>query len=303
MPRMPGVPFQSVPHFNHGRGGVRVNLIVIHQFAGASMPGTSAIQNWLRNPASRVSYHFGVDRNGRIVQWVDTSATAWATGNANSRSIAIGHQANNTQLVTPAQIDATARIIRWARGAHGGIPRSDGVGWHRQFMQTACPGDPIIRQIPELRRRAGQAPASGGTRHVADGTISLATFAQRRGNTRPQVLVERSFRGEPNSNNTLNQGNRTRMAEYLVGGASRTMPRGLVYWTSAGGGQRWEANGTQSLEQVARSRNTTALQLIRASFATGRLNTTNRRRMVMYLTDGGGANRTMPRGLVFWTVN
>jgi hypothetical protein len=299
MARMPGVGFHSVPHFNTGRAAA-VNLIVIHHFAGASSPGSAAIQNWLRNPASRVSYHFGVDRDGSIRQWVDTRNTAWATGPANARSIAIGCQ-GNSQAFTDRQRDAVVRIIRWARGAHGGIPRNAGVGGHRQFMATACPGNPMFNAIPDLVRRAGQQPAPSGTRHVADGTRSLQQVAASRGGTRPQVIVNRSFASEPPG--ALNQANREAMARYLVDGAGRTMPRGLVYWTSAGGGQRWVADGTRSLRQIAASRSTTADQLIRASFAPGRLNLNNQRRMALYLTDGGGANRTMPRGLVFWTVN
>jgi len=91
------------------------------------------------------------------------------------------------------------------------------------------------------------------------------------------------------------------MTEPVAG--RRTMPRGPVYWTSSGGGQRWGADGTRSLDHVARSRNTTALHLIRTSFGAGRLNTANRRRMALYLTDGGGATARMPRGLVFWPAH
>jgi hypothetical protein len=160
----------------------------------------------------------------------------------------------------------------------------------------------MFNALPELRRLSTAAPpSSGGTRHVADGTRSLQQVAASRGGTRPQVIVNRSFASEPPG--ALNQANRQAMAEYLHGGAGRTMPRGLVYWTSAGGGQRWVADGTQSLAGIARGRNTTALQLIRASFAPGRLNLNNQRRMALYLTDGGGANARMPRGLVYWTVN
>jgi hypothetical protein len=210
-----------------------VNIVIMHQFSGGTV---AAVQNWLRNPASRVSYHFGVGRNGEIRQWVDTRNTAWATGAANARSIAVGCEGTNQQF-TAAQLDACGRIIRWARGAHTRIPGgASGVGWHRQFMQTNCPGNPMIAQIPELVRRAGATPAPRGTRHVADGTRSLDQVARSR-NTRPQVIVNRSFRGEPTAGGSLNSANRSRMAEYLHGGATRTMPRGLVYWTSSGGGQ------------------------------------------------------------------
>jgi hypothetical protein len=153
---MPGAGFHSVPHFSRGRGQ-QVNGIVIHQFAGGTV---AAVQNWLRNPASRVSYHFGVGRNGEIRQWVDTADTAWATGPVNGRTIAIGHEATN-QPLTEAQLNATARIIRWARGAHRQIPAGrNGLSGHRNWMQTNCPGDPIMRQLDELQRRStGATPA------------------------------------------------------------------------------------------------------------------------------------------------
>jgi hypothetical protein len=121
-------------------------------------------------------------------------------------------------------------------------------------------------------------------------------------NTRPQVIVARSFQDQAGAR--LNDANQLAMAVYLRGGATRTMPRGLVYWTAnpAGGG-RWEADGRESLAQVAGRRNTTVENLIRQSVRPGRLNMANRRRLALYLTDGGGATRVMPRGLVFWTVN
>jgi hypothetical protein len=296
---MPGVPFYSVPHFNNGRTQ-QVNLIVIHHFAGASSPGSAAIQNWLRNPASRVSYHFGVDRDGRIRQWVDTRNTAWATGNTNPRSIAIGCQ-GNSQAFTNAQRDAVVRIIRWARGAHRTIGTgANSIGGHRQFMQTACPGNPMFNALPELRRLSTAAPPSGGgTRHTANGQQSLQQVASSR-NTRPQVIVNRSFADRSG----LNDRNQLAMAQYLRGGASRNMPRGLVYWTAnPAPGARHEAPGNESLAQVARRRNTTVENLINQSVRPGRLNLNNRRRLALYLTDGGGANARMPRGLVFWTVN
>jgi hypothetical protein len=153
---MPGVGFHSVPHFSRGRGQ-QVNGIVIHQFAGGTV---AAVQNWLRNPASQVSYHFGVGRNGEIRQWVDTADTAWATGPVNGRTIAIGHEATN-QPLTASQLAATARVIRWARGAHRSIPGGrNGLSGHRNWMQTNCPGNPIMGQLDELQRAStGAAPA------------------------------------------------------------------------------------------------------------------------------------------------
>jgi hypothetical protein len=151
--RFPGAQWRPIPvNFNTGRWGTTVNLVVVHHFAGGTLP---AVDSLLRNPARQASYHFGVGRNGAIFQWVDTANTAWATGPANARSVAIGHE-GTSQPFTDAQMNATASIIRWARTVHR---QATNLGGHRQFMATACPGDPMFRELAELNRRAsGAAP-------------------------------------------------------------------------------------------------------------------------------------------------
>lgn len=46
------------------------------------MEGTmESTDGWFRNPASEVSSHFGVAKDGRIWQWVKIQDTAWTNGN------------------------------------------------------------------------------------------------------------------------------------------------------------------------------------------------------------------------------
>jgi len=64
------------PNRNIGRQGWQPDMIVCHITEGA-FNGTVS---WITNPASQVSYHFVVARDGRIVQAVDICNTAWANG-------------------------------------------------------------------------------------------------------------------------------------------------------------------------------------------------------------------------------
>jgi len=227
MARMPGAQWRAgVNHFNRGRP-VRVNLAIVHY----TVSSLSGAENWLRNPASQVSYHFGVTRAGSIWQWVDTANTAWHAKQANGRSIGIGNEAGVGQSLTTAQLDANARIIRWAAGRYGPLTvrvaanaSQAGVGWHRQHVATACPGDPIIRQVPTIVSRALGGNMSGPFRHVADGSFSLDQLVRRRSTT-VNNIINVSFEN-------MNRGNSAAFARYLAGpGRGAPMPRGLVFWT------------------------------------------------------------------------
>jgi hypothetical protein len=49
-----------------GRGGFRPEAIVIHIMEG-TLGGTD---DWFNNPASKVSAHYGIGRNGQVHQYV-----------------------------------------------------------------------------------------------------------------------------------------------------------------------------------------------------------------------------------------
>jgi N-acetyl-anhydromuramyl-L-alanine amidase AmpD len=68
---------ETWPSPNHStRGGNRVRALVIHATAG-EWDGALA---WLRNPASRVSAHYLVGRDGRVAKLVEEGRTAWHAG-------------------------------------------------------------------------------------------------------------------------------------------------------------------------------------------------------------------------------
>jgi len=160
------------PNFNLGRRGHVPDMIVCHitegNFAGAV--------NWLANPASGVSAHFVVARDGRITQMVEIADMAWANGtasatssnlwnghatipavrtrnvNANLYTISIEHEgrfAETKGALSPQQLDATVWLIGHIRqevkrlfGAELPITRHNIVGHHEITPRTRpnCPG-------------------------------------------------------------------------------------------------------------------------------------------------------------------
>ena len=63
------------PGVNHSAGGMYgYDGVILHIMEGI-LDGTDS---WFRNPQAQASAHFGVGKDGRVYQWVDTADKAWA---------------------------------------------------------------------------------------------------------------------------------------------------------------------------------------------------------------------------------
>lgn len=106
--------------------------VVMHIMGGS----LSAADGWFHNPSSRVSAHFGIARDGRIVQWVDTDDRAWHAGAANSHWYGVETEGSSGPL-TEAQVASFARLYAWLHLLDGFpfVTTDDpvngrGFGWH-----------------------------------------------------------------------------------------------------------------------------------------------------------------------------
>lgn len=68
--------WKGSPNFIRGRGGYRPEAVVIHIMAG-TLVGTDA---HFANPASQVSAHYGIGKQGQIHQYVKEEDTAFHVG-------------------------------------------------------------------------------------------------------------------------------------------------------------------------------------------------------------------------------
>lgn len=178
---MPGAIWQG----EHGsRRMTRHDIVCVHTIVGYA-PAHAA--------------HFSVKADGTILQSRDTQYQSAANLEGNYRVISIenedhgstfgGWSGSDVPALTPAQVAANAKILRWAHETHGvplqvcpnSLPSSRGLAYHRQGIDgnftdgypgrvsggevwtkhfgKICPGPRRISQLPEILRQAIGAPA------------------------------------------------------------------------------------------------------------------------------------------------
>jgi hypothetical protein len=176
MARMPGATWRPVPNCTRG-GQEAVYGVVLHIMEG-TLDGSDS---WFRNTSSEASAHFGVGKDGRIFQWVDTADRAWAQAAGNRTWLSIEHEGHSGDALTPQQLAATARIVAWAHAQHGvplqltDSPTGRGIGWHGMGGADwgghySCPGTLITAQ----RTAIITAAKSGATPTVQEDDMPTA---------------------------------------------------------------------------------------------------------------------------------
>ncbi|AKQ69075.1 Negative regulator of beta-lactamase expression [Myxococcus hansupus] len=140
-PTTPGGKFTkptviSAPSPNqNSRGGTKIDTIVMHHTASNNGAGDLS---WMRNPQSKVSAHYMVDRDGKIYQLVGDDKRAWHAGKGelhgvpsdiNSRSIGIEivNDGSGKTPFTEAQYKALTQLTGFLKQEHN-IPTKNIVG-------------------------------------------------------------------------------------------------------------------------------------------------------------------------------
>ncbi len=108
------------PHHGPRLPNRPIRLIVLHADAAPSAQGTLA---WFRDPASKVSYHILIDRDGTPTRVVPDNRVAWHAGlskhpaclnpksvNSESLGLSFANRQDGHEPITPAQV-ATAKTI------------------------------------------------------------------------------------------------------------------------------------------------------------------------------------------------
>jgi N-acetylmuramoyl-L-alanine amidase len=149
------------------------DMLVIHVTEGDA----GSVIAWFNDPASQVSAHYMVQRDGQIIQFVHDEDRAWHAGNVvrptaklvldrpgvspNRYSIGIEHEGDGTQELTPAQRTASLDLL-WQLSQRWKIPvdRDHIVGHHEIRASKTCPGGiSVDRLVREMLGTHGAPPA------------------------------------------------------------------------------------------------------------------------------------------------
>lgn len=134
--RKPPTIWSRSPNFSY-RNGVIINRIILHYTTSDNVMGTIA---WFSNPASRVSSHYVISRQGVIHQCVDDGNKAWHARSANANSIGIEFCAKPGQRMTKEQDMVAVELMRYLMCEYQIGP--DNVAGHRFVNSgTECPGN------------------------------------------------------------------------------------------------------------------------------------------------------------------
>lgn len=186
----------SVPSPNHSerRGVQQPNMIVLHY---TGMPDADAALRRLCSPTSKVSAHYVVFEDGRIVQCVPENRRAWHAGvshwdgiaDINSHSIGIeianaGHDHGYPDFPA-AQIDAVVALCRDIAVRHR-IDAKRVLG-HSDVA-------PLRKQDPGEKFPWGQLHAAGVGHWVAPAPLSLAGTPVAQGDSGlPVIALQRAL--------------------------------------------------------------------------------------------------------------
>lgn len=150
------------PVVNHG-GTMSANLgLILHHAVG-----DGSLFDRFNDPASEVSAHFWVAKDGWIEQYVDTSTVAWHAIQLNDTYVGVETEGcadpPYAEPFTELQLDALAAIYAEGNARHGWPMQlaeadgQEGFGYPRMAVATACPCDIRLAMRGEILTRAGGA--------------------------------------------------------------------------------------------------------------------------------------------------
>jgi N-acetyl-anhydromuramyl-L-alanine amidase AmpD len=128
------------------RSRSEIKALVIHHSAVPARVGPKSIANYhvTRLDWPAIGYHLMVSAGGIIYQTNRLETVSTHTADVNPWGVGICFQGNFNEEVPPrAQLQAGAHLAAWLMQELG--VTLDDVKGHREFMDTACPGDQWLR--------------------------------------------------------------------------------------------------------------------------------------------------------------
>lgn len=146
----------------------RISGVGIHHNAGVDAYGEAT------NPRRQVSANYWITNAGTIIPNIDENRRAWTSGmlgypagaNADHRNITV-EVSNSPEgvrtgswAISAAALEALTKLIAdvYKRHGLGKVKRGSrkGVGVHRDWVPTACPGPYIMKKLPSIIKAANE---------------------------------------------------------------------------------------------------------------------------------------------------
>ena len=229
-------------HFTPGRGGARIQHVVVHY--NDADGSVEDVWGWWQT--RKASAHYQVESSGRIGQLVWDRDTAWHAGlwSENLRSIGIEHANRSDGTISEACLDNGAHLVAALCRLYGlGRPEWNvNVFPHSHFASTSCPGqiygsqrDAYIGRAQLWFDRMGDgsaaaaspAPAASGAGVDID-ALAREAIAGKYGNgdDRRRALGASYDRVQARVNEILGAGARPRSQDVDVDALARAVIRG-----------------------------------------------------------------------------
>lgn len=180
-PDYPGaewIPTSCTNKCTEGRGGNKVEYVVIHDTEGGWDASVATLQN---DPGKSVQYIVGKD--GRLAQFVPEADTAWHAGNFwyNQRSVGIEHVGYATQAYPEALYAKSAALVTHLTKKYGVAPDRAHVIGHDQIPNgnKIAQSSPPCALSPKECRSSGKYGGAGV--HSDPGVWEWATYMPRVG--------------------------------------------------------------------------------------------------------------------------
>jgi hypothetical protein len=198
-------PPRSPPSYGEVKAAFVHHTVTTNEYTPAEAPAAVlAVCRYHRNSNGwdDIGYNFVVDKYGTIYEGraggVDQAVIGAQAAGYNAQTTGISNLGTYTDVgQSEAALDAMARLIRWKLPLHG-QPTSgsvtvtsaggssnrypagtqvtlDRISGHRDGNATACPGDSLYAQLPDLRARAAGVPAAARTR-IEAGAAAAVTY-------------------------------------------------------------------------------------------------------------------------------
>lgn len=147
-------------YFPSGRLNTReeTSLIVLHHTGGAAGedPDAAEIDGIHRRLGwAGIGYHFLIRRDGAVEAGRPVLAVGAHAEGANHESVGVALCGNFCEDVpTNAQLESSAMLLALLSASFGFEPDAEHIAGHRDLAATACPGDALYAEIPELIGKA-----------------------------------------------------------------------------------------------------------------------------------------------------